>query len=74
MNSAADASALPSRGRTDNERGMPPHPDWAASGRQVKCVAGEGGDGDRIGGIFLSSSDIEIAGESGGGRAKDCRQ
>ena len=46
---AADASALPSRGGTDNDRGMPLNPDWMASGRQVKCAAGGGGDGGRIG-------------------------
>ena len=28
----------------------PRTPDWMASGRQVKCAAGGGGDGDRIGG------------------------
>ena len=56
-------SALPSRSRTDNDRGMPPNPRWdnkrttarnggglACRGRQVKCAAGGCGDGDRIGG------------------------
>ena len=28
----------------------PRTPDWMASGRQVKCAAGGGGDGGRIGG------------------------
>ena len=35
-----------------------------ASGREVKCAAGGGGDGDRIGGVFFSSSDIGAAGEA----------
>ena len=30
--------------------GCPRTPDWMASGRWVKCAAGVGGDGDRIGG------------------------
>ena len=51
--SAGITSALPSRGRTDNDRGMPTNPDWMASGRQVKCAAGVGGDGDRIGGEWV---------------------
>ena len=29
---------------------MPPNPRWDGSGRRVKCAAGVGGDGDRIGG------------------------
>lgn len=33
-------------------------------GRQVKCAAGVGGDGDYIGGVFFSSSDIGAAGEA----------
>ena len=49
--SAGITSAWQSRSRTDNDRGMPPNPDWMASRRQVKCVAGGGGDGDRIGGV-----------------------
>ena len=42
------AGCLTLGARTDNERLMPPNPDWMASGRQVKCAAGGVGDGDRI--------------------------
>ena len=37
--------------------GCPRTPDWVASGRRVKCAAGVGGDGDRIGGGGLVVSD-----------------
>ena len=37
----------------DNERGMPRTPDGTASGRQVKCAVGGGGDGARIGGEWV---------------------
>ena len=44
----------PRRGRRGAERtttgGCPRTPDGMASGRQVRCAAGGGGDGDRIGG------------------------
>ena len=53
-------SALPSRSRTDNDRGMPRTPDWMASGRQMKCAAGVGGDGDRIGGERVEYPDSSV--------------
>ena len=37
----------------DNDRGMPPNPRLGGSGLQVKCAAGVGGDGGRIGGEWV---------------------
>ena len=52
------AKQRPRRGRRGAERttngGCPRTPDWMASGRQVKCAAGVGGDGGRIGGKRVS--------------------
>ena len=48
------AKQRPRRGRRGAERttngGRPRTPDWMASGRQVKCAVGVGGEGDRAGG------------------------
>ena len=47
---AGITSAWPSRSRTDNDRGMPPNPRLDGKRAAGECVAGVGGDGDRIGG------------------------
>ena len=60
------AKHRPRRGRRGAERtttgGRPQTPDWMASGRRVKCAAGEGGEDDRIGGERVDSSESNDCG------------
>ena len=63
--SAGITSAWPSRSRTDNERGMPPHPRWDGKRAAGEMCRGEGGDGDRIGGEWVGCPfEISKSGQS----------
>ena len=50
LNSDLGVAVEEQNGEMTTTGGCPRTPDWMASGRQVKCAAGGGGEDDRIGG------------------------